>query len=449
MGLEKIGINAAKSGVAFLKSGYNKYLLQVKQPIFHGINPTLTYPLSGKTFNLPRFGTVEMAQARQMNKIVTREIKTASIPTFSKASPEDLRRLTSSAVDATSSRVRWTNPKDGKVYNLLKQGESQKGDVIVRILDEDGAFVKEATIKPKTIGIIDSRGQVINHQTNIPEIDGLTHIKTLELFAKRNNPFAKYKIIDASYSSDVFSGLDENKILKAIKDFQKDGGIDYLNCSFGHTVFASEIELASNRGKQVASELDKLATKGVRVLKASGNGDANYFGQKTLEAEFLNSSRIEGVGSLSNKGKISSFSGSRSSKYTQHYEKGEYPVTQTPEGVNITGLTGTDIVLEKNPFVGKTLGRIRRFIWSVPEESELIQKHGYEKGKNLYKELSEKYKKYNVYSSQLHFPNAKYEGDNAIAELYIPKNINISGTSFSTPTRVAKLALNDMMEGIL
>ena len=152
---------------------------------------------------------------------------------------------------------------------------------------------------------------------------------------------------------------------------------------------------------------------------------------------------------MSNKGKISSFSGSRSSKYTQHYEKGEYPVTQTPEGVNITGLTGTDIVLEKNPFVGKTLGRIRRFIWSVPEESELIQKHGYEKGKNLYKELSEKYKKYNVYSSQLHFPNAKYEGDNAIAELYIPKNINISGTSFSTPTRVAKLALNDMMEGIL
>ena len=82
MGLEKIGINAAKSGVAFLKSGYNKYLLQVKRPIFHGINPTLTYPLSGKTFNLPRFGTVEMAQARQMNKIVTREIKTASIPTF-------------------------------------------------------------------------------------------------------------------------------------------------------------------------------------------------------------------------------------------------------------------------------------------------------------------------------------------------------------------------------
>ncbi len=86
----------------------------------------------------------------------------------------------------------------------------------------------------------------------------------------------------------------------------------------------------------------------------------------------------------------------------------------------------------------------------MPEESELIQKHGYEKGKNLYKELSEKYKKYNAYPNQLHFPNAKYEGDtDAIAELYIPKNINISGTSFSTPTRVAKLALNDMMEGIL
>lgn len=449
MGLEKIGINAAKSGVAFLKSGYNKYLLQVKRPIFHGINPTLTYPLSGKTFNLPRFGTVEMAQARQMNKIATREIKTASIPTFSKASPEDLRRLTSSAVDATSSRVRWTNPKDGKVYNLLKQGESQKGDVIVRILDEDGAFVKEATIKPKTIGIIDSRDHVINNPTNIPEIDALTHIKTVELFAKRNNPFARYKIIDASYSSDVFSGLDDNKILKAIKDFQKDGGIDYLNCSFGHTVFSSEVGFALECGKQ-ASELDKLATKGVRVLKASGNGESNFLGQKTFEAELLNSSKIEGVGSLSKNGKISSFSGCRSSKYTQHYEKGEYPVTQTPEGVNITGLTGTDIVLEKNPFVGKTLGRIRRFIWSMPEESELIQKHGYEKGKNLYKELSEKYKKYNAYPNQLHFPNAKYEGDtDAIAELYIPKNINISGTSFSTPTRVAKLALNDMMEGIL
>ena len=138
MGLEKVGIKIFSPVVKnFVQKTGVKSVLQTKAPIFHGINPTLTYVPSGKTFALPRFCTEEMKQARQMNKIAIRQAKAGEIVrTYPKATPQDLKRLTSETIEDSYSRVEWTNPNDGKVYNLLKQGETKDGKVIVRILDK-------------------------------------------------------------------------------------------------------------------------------------------------------------------------------------------------------------------------------------------------------------------------------------------------------------------------
>ena len=52
------------------------------------------------------------------------------------------------------------------------------------------------------------------------------------------------------------------------------------------------------------------------------------------------------------------------------------------------------------------------------------------------------------YIQKLSFENGGECMDD-IASLYFPKGMRIDGTSFATPIRTAKLALNDMMEGIL
>lgn len=445
----KIGLGIIQTSAKMAKIG-----LRRQPPVARGINPSLTFLPSGKTFELPRFASVEMQQAQRMNKIATQQIRNPQSSTFAKATVEDLNRLTSTKLEDTFSRVQWTNPKDGKVYHLLKQGKTEDGKIIIRILDKDGAFVKETAIEPKKIAIIDSKchGLSVENPTNIPEIDELTHINAVELFARRNNPFAEYEVIDAGTPiiGSKFSYLDENKVINEIQRLQSRNDVNYLNCSFGQDVLSADKTLASENTLKISEELDKLADKGVRVLQASGNGDGGSIVKRTYSAGLLNSKKVEGVGALTDKGGISSFSGSRSSRYTQHYEQGEFTLNITPDGVNITGLPGTDIAFsEKNPFVGKTLGRIRRFLDSRPQEYQLINKYGYEEGSRLYRELSEKYKKYDDFINQVHFPNARYECDSdAIAALNL-QQLRIEGTSFSAPARTAKLALNDMMEGIL
>lgn len=49
-----LGIKVAKND-RILNAGNGKSLLYKQPSIFHGINPRLTYPPSGKTFALPRF----------------------------------------------------------------------------------------------------------------------------------------------------------------------------------------------------------------------------------------------------------------------------------------------------------------------------------------------------------------------------------------------------------
>lgn len=434
MGKIDFGISLAKDVTTFLKAGRTRSLLRRQPSIFQGINPTLTYPPTGKTFALPRFCTVEMKQAREMNKIASRQIKSPITSNFSKATAEDLRRLTSTSIKDSYSRVQWTNPKDGKVYNLLKLGETEDGKVLVRILDSDGAFVKETTIKPKEIAILDnSYGSAFElpyicelggvKKENLPtELGELSHAKAVEIFAKRSNPFARYTIFETGYHSGS-SRINNDKVISHLKTLQQGKKYDYVNCSIGSETF-DVTETCEPIYKKVCEEVDKLnSLRGSRILFASGNSDGGIFRRKAVNKFLLNSNTAEGVGSLDKQGVVSMFSSSKNSKFCQHYEQGEFLITQTSNGINITGQAGTDIVFsEKNPFVGMKLGDILKACNEKPELWKYMQKLSFKDGGESYDD---------------------------IAELFFPPNMQIAGTSFATPIRTAKLALNDMMEGVL
>lgn len=434
MGKVDFGISLAKDVTTFLKSGSARSLLRRQPSIFQGINPTLTYPPTGKTFALPRFCTVEMKQARKINKIASRQIKSPITSNFSKATEEDLRRLTSTSIEDSYSRVQWTNPKDGKVYNLLKLGETEDGKVLVRILDSDGAFVKETTIKPKEIAILDnSYGSAFElpeyyeivgmKKENLPtELGELSHAKAVEIFAKRSNPFARYTIFETGCHSGS-SCINNDKVISHLKTLQQGKKYDYVNCSIGSETF-DVTETCEPIYKKVCEEVDKLnSLRGSRILFASGNSDGGIFRSKAVNRFLLNSNTAEGVGSLDKQGVVSMFSSSKNSKFCQHYEQGEFLITQTSNGINITGQAGTDIVFsEKNPFVGMKLGDILEACNEKPELWKYMKKLSFKDGGESYDD---------------------------IAELFFPPDMRIAGTSFATPIRTAKLALNDMMEGVL
>ena len=116
----------------------------------------------------------------------------------------------------------------------------------------------------------------------------------------------------------------------------------------------------------------------IRVFASSGNE-----GHRKVGILFLNTG-FEGVGGLDKKGQVDINSASRNSYFTQHYEPYSFDIYKTKNGINISGLKGTDLELDDNLFIteGKVIDRI-------------------------------------------------------------------SGTSFSAPIRAAKIALNEMMDGIL
>ena len=429
MGLEKVGMNIAQRTATYVKACGKRSILETKPSIFHGINPTITYPPSGKVYELPRFCTQEMKQARSLNKIAIRQLKEQINTNFPKATAEDLKRLTSETIEDSYSRIQWTNPKDGKIYNLLKQGETKDGKVIIRILDHEGAFIKEATIKPKEIAIIDnSKASAFElpfgvENRNLPiELNELSHAQAVEIFAKRSNPFAKYTIFETGIHNGS-SAIDNEKVFSHLHNLQQGKKYDYVNCSFGSETF-DVTESSEPIYKKICSEIDKLNSKrGTRVLFASGNSDGGVLRLKGINRFILNSNTVEGVGSLNKQGTISSFTSSRNSKFCQHYEQGEFSITQTPNGFNITGQSGTDVFFyEKNPFVGMKLGDILKKCDENPEMWKYMQKLGFKNGGECMDDT---------------------------AFLFFPNGMRIDGTSFATPIRTAKLALNDMMDGIL
>lgn len=395
-------ISSTSDDVArYAKACGKRSILETKPSIFHGINPTLTYEATGKTFALPRFISQEMQQARKLNQIAIRQIKQPVNPSFPKAIVEDLRRLTSNAIEDSYSRVQWANLRDGKIYNLLKQGETADGKNIIRILDQDGALVKEVAIKPKEIGIIDNfgfmpKGEIYPEVLASPYGRPYGHGEIVRIFAQRNNPFANYTYIDIGHavcSNDpirISEAIKSSELLKKKYDFLSISMGSEYNLENARTL-SEQIGILKQKRPQmnVFDQFIATSSKDTRVLVAAGNGGKN-------RATGLYQGNIEHVGALSPQGTLSKFSASRNSYFTQHYELGEYgkKLVYNSEGqaigVNITGVPGSDLRIKLPK--GKSPSDV--YLWEIPLEC-------------------------------------------------------YSGTSFSTPTRAAKLALNDMMEGVL
>lgn len=439
----------------FVKTAGKKSILQTNAFKIHGINPSLTYEKTGKSFELPRFSSVEMRQARAMNKIAINQIKIPVNRTYSKASPEDFKRLTSTTVEDSYSRVEWTNPKDGKIYNLLKQGETNDGKIVVRILDADGAFIKEAKLSPANIVILD------NFQYKSPFFDR-SHGDLVFTYAKRNNPFANYIKIQ----KDLNAIFESPKDIKAIQNVILDKGkIDYISYSYSTNVSGIEqhkIKLAKSFSKLLRARLEDIPN--TRIICPAGNATPQENAKDIANHILIAQQKIEGVGSLSNRnGNISDFSSSRSSELTQHYEIGEFIPKLTPHGLNITGLRGTDLEINSkilsqklnNPLIGKSEERVNKLIKKIKLEIDALKKEQlslFQKKKSIAEILNEKNKidkKIMIYENRikkiLDYKNQLYNVDGNL-EAYSGK---IMGTSISTPTRTAKLALNDMMEGLL
>ncbi len=423
----------------------------------HGINPKLIYEPTGKEIELPRFSSVEMQQARIMNRHAILQSRTALIRTYPKASKQDLARLTSQTIEDTYSRVEWLNPKDGEIYNLLKQGETKDGKIIVRILDGEGAFIKEAQISPKTILIPDN-------YTDPTSIFGIPHGELTLTYAKRNNPFAKYVKLQLS-QNDLTSKKDFEQIAKYLNDGNE---ADYISCSYGTKVYYNKKFKNPDNLKSQLEEFQKYDSiaKDRRILFSADNATENDYNNISEVANryLLGNQKVEGVGALNHGlGKIAIFSLSRNSSLTQHYELGEFYPKVTKNGLNITELPGTDLPfpnkkLEKiaqNPLIGKPVKKVQQLILKINARITDLEKEKFslfkqrksimeilksrsriEKQIELYQQRK---KKILSYSNDLRNEDGIYN---------IPFQA-ITGTSFATPIRTAKLALNDMMEGII
>ena len=441
----------------YAKACGKRSILETKPSIFHGINPTISYPPSGKVYELPRFCTQEMQQARKLNQIAIRQIKQPINTSFPKATADDLRRLTSETVEDSFSRVQWTNPKDGKVYNLLKQGETADGKSLIRILDSEGGFVKEATLKPKRIVMIDANTECCPFK-----LEDISHGGIVYKYLRRNNPFAKIDHINVTGLEKVYrgpflvgerNGIDAKLLAQELKGLtariKKGELFDYITVSIGCEKKANIALQLLPDDKQALDALKELTavSKGkTRILFSAGN-DGNSMINSYLTAE-----TVEGVGALGNTGKLTGFSASRNSRYTQHYEQGIFKIKETECGLNITGLPGTDL---PNPYNMSMQGMKR-------ELSEMKLEYSMIRGKRLRaRKLYESLEAENGHRDMVRKIYDKIFDKEEVLEQNI-KNLSksidrvneysgreIGGTSFSTPIRTAKLALNDMMEGLL
>ena len=402
-----------------------------------------------KSAELPRFSSPEMVMARTLNKIAIRGTKAPKTFTYPKATPQDLKRLTSDTIEDSYSRVTWTNPKDGKIYHILKESELPDGNIAVKILNEDGSFNKNASIKPKKIIVVDN----FEPHKNMPY--GVIHGEIVTAFLKRNNPFARVETINVGFSfplEERFLGA-FRQILNRLKKGEK---IDYISCSKGANCFTT---VKNMRGtNQELNTISEIANNGVRVLFAAGNSKTDPVGVTNQILLLVN--KTEGVGSLSpHTSRISDFSGSRNSFFTQHYEIGEYNVRPTKYGANITGLPGTDIVInnpkykqevENNILIGKTKERVDELLNKIKAEIKEVQEKRVRlmRGRIDFNELRKLEQRENTLEQRriklvrlmgsTPLENGKYEAAN-----------NFHGTSYTTPVRTAKLALTDMLVDVI
>ncbi len=344
--------------------------------------------------------------ARRLNQLAIKELKSEAIEyTYPKATAKDLKLLTSKRLEDTYKKVSWTNPKDGKVYHILEEGRSKKG-INVRILASDGEFIKNATLKPKTIVIFDqfknlgSLRSLLKFKLNKTP----NHGEIVETYLKRTNPFANIERVNhkknllemIKYRGQLPIDLTEKRFQELDKTIKNGHNIDYISisevamCDIGELSHSKGIEqkeaiqdsILKGELSPLTNIFKSIINKGTKIFMSASNEPKNP--SQKVNA-FLAIDGVEGVGGLARNGKIAKDSASRKSIFTPHYEQRTFQGKLVEEngeilGINITGKPGAELPYNKK-----------------------------------YKHL-----------------------------LRI-----IGGTSYSTPIRVGKLSLNDMMEGIL
>ncbi len=346
--------------------------------------------------------------ARALNKAAIKELASDKLEySFPKATAEDLIRLTSKKIEDTYKRARWVNPKDGKVYHLLEEGRSKEG-VNVRILSSEGEFIKNALLPNKTIVIIDqfkSLGGLRNLlKLKFPKF--VSHGEIVETYLRRTNPFATIERVE--HKKNIFEQikyrgyLPANLMIKRLQELEKrvqnGENIHYISlseasmCEIGKLSTQNGIKQKTTIETFLTQEnfltpkiLSSINKKGTRIFVSAGNEIDN---PKEKVNYLLAIDGVEGVGSLTkqgNKVSVASDSASRNSIFTQHYEQRNFQGRLVKENGKIIGINITG-----------------------------------QPGTDL---------PYNEKNKQLLRP--------------------IAGTSYSTPIRVGKVSLNDMMEGIL
>lgn len=439
------------------------------------------------------FTSKEGAMAIKTNAYVARYTRARKKPEFIQATPEDYKILTDKSINAPLKRVRWFNPKNGKIYYIINDGEDKDGNYNVRILNEEGGFVKKAQIKPKRIVIADNFSTPIIKRFPEAELTPwqlpyIPHGQMVARFALVNNPFAKYEYINiAKGLGDTNRSLDETIEELREKDLSDTDIVSYSWANLMPNEFFEDFANAPTKdypkiARRIIQEFDNdeeveamfcdidgmavlidtieaLEKKGVKVFISSGNNGAEEFNFLLL------AKNANGVGSISREGVVSDFNSSRSKFLTKHYELGEYKVKETPDGINYTGGNWTDYacnideiftlrgktveecLIDREEF-SKALSKKRR---GSKDFCEIYEAWGKE-GKILDTKMvarffnvpvSNRYK--DIYFSVANWASYKVDDNGKLQPYFEP----IRGTSFSTPIRAARVALNESMEGII
>lgn len=341
----------------FIKS--HKQLLSI-------VNPRFKNPTNGKYVDLPRFSSPEMQQARSMNVISKMDLyKEFSNKIPPKAIDKDIDRLILTDYDSSHNRAVWVSPKTKTPYYLLKEDESKRG-IDIRVLNKDGEFLKNITTQPKRVIL----GDLIEGDNCITEIFGMDfcHSDFMDIVARRYNPFAKYEIVKLKDDYELLelankikpdtSCVELSYVIEANAPLNKKG--KDIEKEFIQTL----CEIAPEERKYL-NGLKSLSSK-TRVLMSSGNDGGNKLNTLLLKTGF------EGVGGLNKLGMVDNLSGSRSSYFTQHYEPFCYDIITTKEGINLSGLRGTDVEIYHEKPVGRFLYTLRGTSFSAPVRASKI-----------------------------------------------------------------------------
>ncbi len=400
--------------------------------------------------------------AIKMNQQAIHSIKYGISKRFRGASIEDLVILQ----DDNIRKYVYQNPNSGNLYHLIHKGRDKQGNILLKALDSDGAFVSDLCIKPKKIVIVDTYSPLRE------SINPVSHGEKVEKYLLANNPCVE--IYRCNIPSDDNSNMDCDNILSAFENILKmvESGheFNYINCSFAQEknlkevyslvidnkmgvektkaikqIFASGINV-NKYSEKFNCLTGKLLDKNVRTIQSGGNGGAQCY---SIDLAF---SKSEGVGGLDYSGKIMRESASRLLDGAWHYEQGRFQQINRSNGVNVTNTTGVDLLFPQElPELIRT-GAYNDLL-ATQKELKLC-----EKARHIPEELFQKvYKRQDlpliyssVKSSSSSNPIYLYKGylftpNGEIADF--PKMY--AGTSFSTPIRTAKLALNDSLKGYL